>query len=105
MVVVRRGWRLGVWFRKKNPLVLCVQETKLISVDDYCVKSFWGDAQCGYSYKPYVGASGGLITEWDSTQLNVWSSTCFDHVLVISETIILTGKDVTIVNVTPILII
>ena len=69
------------------------------SVDDFCVKTFWGDALCDYLYQPSVGASGGLITVWDTSRLNVWFSTCFDHVLVISGTIILTGEDVVIVNV------
>jgi len=85
--------------QEKSSLVLCVQETKLQLVDDYCVKSFWGDAQCGYSYNPLVGASGGLLTVWDSTRLNVCYSTSFDHALVINGTVIQTGEDVFIVNV------
>jgi hypothetical protein len=84
--------------QEKSPLVLCVQETKLSSVDDFCVKNFLGDAPCGYSYQTSVGTSGGLITVWDSTRLNVWFSTSFDHVLVISGTVMLIGEDVIIIN-------
>jgi len=83
----------------KSPFVLCIQETKLSSVDDFCVKTLWGANSYGYSYQPSVGASGGLITMWDSTRINVWSSASFDHVLVSIGTIILTGEDVVIVNV------
>lgn len=68
-------------------------------IDDYCVKSLWGDDHYGYSYKSSVGASGGLLTVWDSTRLKVWFSTCFDHVLVISGTVIQAGVDVLIINV------
>ena len=85
--------------QEKSPLVLCVQETKLSLVDDLCVKTFWGDAPFGYSYQQSVGASGGLIIVWDSTRLNVWSSMSFDHVLVISGTVMSTGEDVVIINV------
>jgi hypothetical protein len=30
-----------------------------------------------------LGASGGLVTMWDSSEVEVWSTTSFDHVLMI----------------------
>jgi len=84
---------------EKNPFVLCIQESKMSFVDDFLIKSIWGLTPCGYSYQPSVGASGGLITVWDSSLIDVWSSTSFGHVLVITSRVIVTGEDIVIINV------
>jgi exonuclease III len=80
--------------QEKNPFVLCIQESKLTFV-----KEIWGDAPFGYSFQPSVGASGGMITVWNNSLIDVWSSTSFDHVLVITGRVILTGEDIVIINV------
>jgi len=72
---------------EKNPLVLCIQETKMALVNDHMVKSLWGDGENNFSYLPFVGASGGLVTVWDASKIDVWSSFSFGHVLAIK------GKD------------
>jgi len=63
------------------------------------IKAIWGDAPYGSSFQPSVGTSGGLITVWNNSLINVWSSTSFDHVLVISGSVILTGENIVIINV------
>jgi len=83
----------------KNPFVVCLQESKLHAIDDFLVKSLWGNSQCGYSYQASVGASGGLITLWDSSVVEVWCTLNFRHVLIIKGRVILTGQDFTIANV------
>jgi len=111
MVVSGRGWRCVVGWRvfsmkkifynvrglggfekrgevqrlvsKKKPYVLCIQESKLGVVDDMIVSSIWGTSLYGFSFQPSVGASGGLLTVWDRNLIDVWSTSCFDHVLVI----------------------
>jgi len=48
--------------------------------DDMLCKSIWDDANVGYSFQPSLGASSGFVTLWDSSQVEVWSTTSFDHV-------------------------
>jgi hypothetical protein len=78
---------------EKHPFVLCIQETKLGVVDDLMIKSLWGDVACGYSYQPSMGASGGLVTVWDTSCVTVWSTMSYNHVLVIKDTVIKTAED------------
>jgi len=85
--------------RDKHPYMLCIQESKLSAVDYVLIESIWGDAPFAYSYQPSMGASGGLITVWDSTRVVVWSCMSLAHVLVMKGTIIQTSEDFVIVNV------
>jgi hypothetical protein len=62
---------------------------KLSVIDDFLVKSLWGGAPCGYSYQASVGASGGLVTIWDTSVVEVWCT--FRHTLVIEGRVITTG--------------
>jgi len=84
---------------EKNPFVLCIHESKLSVVDDVLIKSIRGDAPSGYSYQPSVGASGGLVTVWDSSLVDVWSCMSFAHVLVIKGMVIQTAEEFIIINV------
>jgi len=70
--------------REKCSFILCIQESKCVMFDDLLCKSIWGDANVGYSFQPSLGASGGLVTLWDSSEVEVWSTTSFDHVLMIT---------------------
>jgi len=85
--------------REKYLRVVCIQETKLSVVNDHVIKAVWGDNLCGYSFQPSAGASGGLVTVWDSTSVDVWSSMSFGHVLVIKGTFIPTAEEFFIFNV------
>ena len=85
--------------QEKNPFVLCIQESKLGVVDDYVIKAIWGDTPYGYSFQSSVGAFGGLITVWNNSLLDVWSTSSFDHVLVIIGRVISTGDIFVIINV------
>ena len=67
----------------KKPLILCLQETKLPVCDDNLNLLMWGDSNHAYSFRPSVGASGGLLTVWDTLEVEVWSSVSQDHVLII----------------------
>lgn len=57
--------------REKHPVMLCLQESKLQMVDDFVISSLWGSNSCGYSYQPSFGASGGLISVWDTAMVKV----------------------------------
>jgi len=84
---------------EKHPLVLCIQETKMETLNDQLIKSLWGEGEHIYSYQSSVGASGGMVTVWDASQIVVWSSFNFEHVLAIKGNIILTGEELIIFNV------
>jgi exonuclease III len=66
---------------EKRPWILCLQETKLQSCADGVCLSMWDGQPAMFSFRPSIGASGGLLTLWDSTEVEVWSSSSFDHVL------------------------
>jgi hypothetical protein len=55
--------------REKYPFVFCLQETKMQSIDDFLCTSIWGPLNCDYSFSPSVGASGGLLTVWDTSEV------------------------------------
>lgn len=67
---------------EKNPSIVCIQETKLSVIDVMCA-SLWGSSTQSYSFRPAVGASGGLLIMWDSSVVEVWSSFSMQHVLII----------------------
>jgi hypothetical protein len=60
--------------REKNPLIVCLQETKLQVCDDSLCAAMWVSSLVGFSFRPSVGASGGLLTIWDTAEVEVWSS-------------------------------
>lgn len=69
--------------REKAPIVLCIQETKLQFIDDLLVSSVWGSSSHDYSFSSSVGASRGLVTIWDTSEVEVWFSARGQHFLMI----------------------
>ncbi|KAF8687328.1 hypothetical protein HU200_043011 [Digitaria exilis] len=62
-------------FPSPPPNVLCLQETKLQHVDLYKAASFLPHLLANsYTFQPSVGASGGLLTAWDPTALQLLST-------------------------------
>ncbi|KAK2421839.1 DNA-(apurinic or apyrimidinic site) endonuclease [Trifolium repens] len=84
---------------EKNPLIVCLQETKLQACDDFLCKSVWGDSPCSFSFRPSAGASGGLLTIWDTTEVEVWSSINRDHVLWYHGQFLKIGEEFWVANV------
>jgi len=68
---------------EKRPSVLCIQETKLGVVDELFCRSLWESSLMAFSFKPSVGASGGILTLWDSSVSDVWLSVNIDCCLVV----------------------
>jgi len=85
--------------REKKPFILCIQETKIASVDVHICNSIWGDVNVDFSYQPSVDAPGGLVTFWDKNEVKVWSSMSFQHVLVISGRFVKTKENFVLWNV------
>jgi len=84
---------------EKRPMVLCIQETKLEMINDQLVKALWEEGMHNFSYQSSVGASGGMVTVWDGSRIDVWTSFSFNHVLAIKGNVILTGEEFIIFNV------
>jgi len=47
-------------------MVAAVQETKMRGIDDYVVRSLWGNNQFDFALVDSNGASGGILVVWDS---------------------------------------
>lgn len=59
-----------------------------MTVSERLVESVGGAAPYGFSFKSSVGASGGLITVWDSSRVDVWSPMSLGHALIIKGKVI-----------------
>ncbi|PNX56566.1 cytochrome p450 [Trifolium pratense] len=57
-----------------KPFTFCIQETKLQNCNVFHGSNLWGSSSHGFSYRPSVGASGGLLTLWDTSEVEVWST-------------------------------
>jgi exonuclease III len=85
--------------REKNPFVFCIQETKLQVVDDFVCRSLWGGESYGFSYRPSLGAACGILTLWNSKEVDVFMSMSFENVLIIKGRFLKSGVDFAIANV------
>jgi hypothetical protein len=59
----------------------------------------WGSSPRGYSFRPSVGASGGLLIMWDSEDVEIDLSFSFDHVLAVSGRLLKSNEDFILFNV------
>jgi len=93
----RRDVRLLVG--EKLPIILCIQETKLQICDDFVSASVWGAPPHSYSFWPSVGASGGLLTVWDSDEVKVWDTTTGNHLLMIHGNFVKSNEEFFLFNI------
>ncbi|XP_071740879.1 uncharacterized protein [Rutidosis leptorrhynchoides] len=56
---------------KEKPTILGLQETKCEQTHDNTNESFWGNSDFKFVQKDSVGASGGILTIWDSNIFSV----------------------------------
>lgn len=80
-------------------IVVCLHETKMQSIDFHTVKCFCPKRFDQFAYSPSRGASGGLITLWNSSILTGQLVECTPYGLIISFTSNHTGESWTLVNV------
>ncbi|GAU49673.1 hypothetical protein TSUD_91110 [Trifolium subterraneum] len=64
-----------------NPLIVCIQETKLQNCEDFLCVSLSGSSPYAFSFQPSVGAAGGLLTLWDPAEIEMWSTASSEDVL------------------------
>lgn len=58
---------LSKLIKKKRPDMVFIQETKLESVDRLAIQRIWGVSNVDYACSNSEGASGGLLTIWNSS--------------------------------------
>jgi exonuclease III len=85
--------------REKKSFIICIQETKLSVFDGVVCKSVWKDSNVDFSFQPSSGASGGLVTLWDCSEVEVWASFQLEHVLGIQGRFVKTSEEFTLLNV------
>ena len=84
---------------EKRPYILCLQETNLSVCDDSVCSSLWGNSNHDYFFRSSVGASGGLLTMWDCSEVEVWSLMSQDHALITHGRFIKTTEEFYLINV------
>ncbi|XP_071699700.1 uncharacterized protein [Rutidosis leptorrhynchoides] len=56
---------------KEKPTIFGLQETKCGQTSDNTIESFWGNSDFKFIQKDSVGASGGILTIWDTNIFSV----------------------------------
>jgi exonuclease III len=84
---------------EKRPFILCLQETKLAVSDVSLCNSLWGDSNHAFSYRPSVGASGGMLITWDFEEVEVWSTVSQDHMLQVHGRFLKTNEEFYLFNI------
>ncbi|CAN6343421.1 unnamed protein product [Urochloa humidicola] len=65
-----------------HPTLVCFQETKLTSIDNFKAATFLPQPLASsFTYLPSLGASGGVLTAWDLAVLSLTSSTLHQYSL------------------------
>ncbi|GAU22483.1 hypothetical protein TSUD_296020 [Trifolium subterraneum] len=85
--------------RRFNPDIVCIQETKLEVVEHLLCVSLWGSGEVDFSYRPSVGASGGVLTLWDPKVIAMESSSSFENFLIVRGKYISNGVNFRVVNI------
>ncbi|XP_045822163.1 exodeoxyribonuclease-like [Trifolium pratense] len=82
-----------------KPFILCLQETKLQNYDVLLCSNLWGSSFHGFSFRPSVGASGGILTLWDSSEVEMWWTESREHVLWCHGRFTKSGKEFFVANI------
>nr|GEX21935.1 RNA-directed DNA polymerase, eukaryota [Tanacetum cinerariifolium] len=62
---------------------LTLQETKMETMDMFCVRKCWGNATFDYIHSAAVGNSGGILCIWDSNSFCKESVTMYDSFIMV----------------------
>lgn len=79
--------------------MLCIQEINLEVKDEGFCSSIWGSSSFDYSYWPLVGVLCGLLTMWDFSKVEVWSTCSFQHVMLIHGRFLTNNDEFYLLNV------
>jgi exonuclease III len=84
---------------EKNLFIVCLQETKLQVCDDALCSSGWGNSPFSFSFCLYMLVSGGMLTIWETAEVEVWSFLSWDHVLWCHGQFVQTNEEFLVANV------
>jgi exonuclease III len=84
---------------EKHPSIVCLQETKLPLCDDFLCSSLWDNSPHAFSFRPSVGALGGLLIIWDTTEVDISPSVSRDYVLWCHGRFLSSGEEFHLANV------
>jgi exonuclease III len=86
-------------FSDAKPSVICIQETKLATIDLFKAKSFLPtNFATSFVLAPAEGTRGGLLTAWDASFFSLDSHFLKPHTLTTALTCNATSLDFTITN-------
>lgn len=85
--------------KEKCLFILCLQETEMHGSDDGLYASFWGNLSVVFSFYPSQEASGGLLSVWDTSEVEMWSSVSCDYVLIIPGRFLKSNEEFHLFNV------
>ncbi|GJY65533.1 putative RNA-directed DNA polymerase [Tanacetum coccineum] len=66
----KKSWVKGI-IDKESPLFLGVQETKMEGFYQALIRSFWPHPNFNFAFSSAIGASGGILTMWNSCIFNM----------------------------------
>lgn len=84
---------------EKKSSILCIQETKISTLNDFLCFSLCCSSPHGYSFRPSVGAFGGVLIMWDNEDVEIGFSYSFYHVLAVGGRFIQSNEDFFLFNV------
>jgi hypothetical protein len=67
--------------------------------DDSVCSSMWEVQSMAFSFRPSIGASGGLLTACDRSEVEVWATTSFEHIFVIHGRFLKSNEEFYVFNV------
>ncbi|GJR25123.1 RNA-directed DNA polymerase, eukaryota [Tanacetum coccineum] len=76
---------------------LSLQETKMETIEEFNIKTCWGNFSFDYVYSPSVGYSGGILCVWDPRLFLKANSTISDYFVMIRGEWIPNGKKLLII--------
>nr|GEZ90373.1 RNA-directed DNA polymerase, eukaryota [Tanacetum cinerariifolium] len=76
-----------------------LQETKMTSMDLWCIKSCWGNFDFDYVYSEAVGNSGGILCVWDPNMFKKSNATVLDFFTIVRGTWLPSGKRLLVISV------
>lgn len=83
----------------QRPTVAALQETKLTTLTPSKKKLFLPSRLASCATRPSIGASGGILTAWDSSVLSLCSSNANEFSLTVKLALLADGSTLTVTNV------
>ncbi|XP_058764806.1 uncharacterized protein LOC131638271 [Vicia villosa] len=85
--------------RNHNPSFMCIQETKIESIEKRLRCMLWGSNDFGFASNPSVGRSGEILTIWDKREVDVQRIQNFEHMVWVEGECRTNSKKIHIVNI------